>query len=33
MLALIIAIRKVISGTEEPPVTEILKTNILVMIS
>jgi hypothetical protein len=33
MLALVIGIRKVISGTEEPPVTEILKTNILSMVA
>jgi hypothetical protein len=29
---LIIAIRKTISGSEEPPVSEILETNILQMI-
>lgn len=33
MLVLITAIRKVISGSEEPPITEILETNILTMIS
>jgi hypothetical protein len=32
-LVLIIAIRKTVSGTEEPPVKEILTTNIMQVIT
>ena len=33
LLVLIVAIRRTISGTEEPPISEILDTNILPYIS
>ena len=33
MIILLLAIRKAISSSEEPPVTEILKTNILSILS
>lgn len=32
-LALLITVRRVISGQEEPPVSELLQTNIIQMIS
>lgn len=32
-LVLIIALRKTISGVDEPPVTELLETNILSMLA